>query len=406
MADIPISPDSGSLTITPTGVTILNALPMYFAKSLPALDVVGESIVGTKLGAAATLPMLVVTGAMQDIRLPMLTAAATLLPGNVTTPVQSTKSIPAVEATGTILRGSVYDGEASLPAFTLEASFGTFASVTLPQLTSTGTALNGRVSTAAVSLPRLTATGAAYSDGLLSAAASLPALTIAVEIDTGRVMEASITLKKLALAAAGYSGTVGTAAVSLPIFTMDGAGHGEYIGQASIELPMLQLVATLPLQTGLTETVSVFAMNTKNGALTNYDNFNFNSMTRFNGAELMANDSGIFAITGNLDESAIIEAYARTGITDFGTPNHKRVEYAYIGYRSDGEMRLKLIVDEHHEYEYQVYPRNYDDIHGNRLKLGRGAKGTYWQIEIGNVDGSNIEGDFLQLMAEPLSRKV
>src|SRR5574340_540061 len=270
MADIPISPDSGSLTITPTGVTILDALPMYFAKSLPALDVVGESIVGSKYASGITPPMLVVTGAMQDIRLPMLTAAATLLPGNVTTPVQSTKSIPAVEATGTILRGSVYDGEASLPAFTLEASFGTFASVTLPQLTSTGTALNGRVSTAAVSLPRLTATGAAYSEGLLSAAANLPALTIAVEIDTGRVMEASITLKKLALAAAGYSGTVGTATVSLPIFSMGAVGHGEYIGQASIELPMLQLVATLPLQTGIAAAVTVFAMNTKTGARTNY----------------------------------------------------------------------------------------------------------------------------------------
>lgn len=406
MADIPISPDSGSLTITPTGVTILDALPMYFAKSLPALDAVGESIVGSKYASGITLPMLVVTGATQDIRLPMLTAAATLLPGEVTGPVQAKKYLPALTVTGTILGGSAYDVEASLPVFTLEASFGTFASVTLPQFTSTGAALNGRVATAAVSLPRITATGAAYSEGLLSAAASLPALTIAVEIDAGRVMEASITLKKIALAAAGYSGTVGTASVSLPIFTVDGAGHGEYIGQASIELPMLQLVATLPLQTVLTETVSVFAMNTKTGALTNYDNFSFNSMTRFNGVELMANSSGIFAITGNLDESAIIEAYARTGITDFGTPNHKRVEYAYIGYRSDGEMRLKLIVDEHHEYEYQVYPRNYDDIHGNRLKLGRGAKGTYWQIEIGNVDGSNLEGDFLQLMAEPLSRKV
>lgn len=406
MADIPISPDSGALTITPSGVSILNALPMYFNKSLPALDVVGESVVGPKLGAAITLPMLVVVGATQDLRMPMLTVEATVLRGNVTGPVQATKPIPALVVSGAVLGGSAYAVAATLPALTVSAGFGTSANIVLPRVATSGAMLTGAVATAAVSLPRLTAAGAAYGEGLLSAAASLPALTIAVEIDTGRVMEASITLKKLALAAAGYSGTVGTAAVSLPIFTMDGAGHGEYIGQASIELPMLQLVATLPLQTGLTETVSVFAMNTKNGALTNYDNFSFNSMTRFNGVELMANSNGIFAITGNLDESAIIEAYARTGITDFGTPNHKRVEYAYIGYRSDGEMRLKLIVDEHHEYEYQVYPRNYDDIHGNRLKLGRGAKGTYWQIEIGNVDGSNLEGDFLQLMAEPLSRKV
>lgn len=387
MADFPFSPSAASGSITGN-----NALIFYGPKE--------------PMAAAITLPMFVASGATQDIRLPMLTAAASIIPGNSTGPVQAKKYIPAMTVAGTILRGSVYDGVASLPALALEASFGTFVSVSLPRLTSAGTALNGRVSTAAVSLPRIVVTGAVYGDGLLSAAASLPALTIAVEIDAGRVAEASITLKKIALAAAGYSGTVGTATVSLPIFTMDGAGHGEYIGQASIELPMLQLVATLPVQTGLTETVSVFAMNTKNGALTNYDNFSFNSMTRFNGLELMANSSGIFAITGNLDESAIIDAYARTGITDFGTPNHKRVDYAYIGYRSDGEMRLKLIVDEHHEYEYQVYPRNYDDIHGNRLKLGRGAKGTYWQIEIGNVDGSNIEGDFLQLMAEPLSRKV
>lgn len=387
MADFPFSPSPASLSAT-------TADPVAFYGPKDPME------------AALTLPMLVAWGATQDLRMPMLTAEAVLVPGNVTGPVQTKKYMPALVVSGTVLGGSAYDGAAELPALTVVASFGTSANVVLPKLTTSGSILNGRVATAAVSMPRISATGEAYSDGLLSAAVSLPALTIAVQIDAGSAMSAAITLKKLALAASGYSGTAGSGAISLPIFTMDGEAYGEYIGQASIELPMLQLVATLPLETGLTETVTVFAMNAKNSALSNYDNFSFNSMTRFNGVELMANSSGIFAISGNLDESAIIDAYARLGVTDFGTNKHKRVEDAYIGYRADGEMRLKVIVDEHHEYEYQVYPRNYDDIHGNREKLGRGAKGTYWQVEVGNVDGSDFELDFLQLMAQPLTRKV
>lgn len=382
MADIPIAVDPGSISITGA------------APNVGTISMIGQG----------SLPMLVVTGHVNNLYLPMLAMEATAVSGNVAS--AGFANLPPLTSEGTIRSGSVYSGSMSLPVITLVADFGAAANVYLPRLTASGTILSGQRAVASVSLPRIAASGAIRSDGLLSADVNLPALTMSVDVLAGRAMEASITLKKLVLAATGLSGTVSTASISLPVFTLDGDIYGEYLFQANIELPMLQLVATMPAQTGITENTTVFAMNAKTAALSNYDNFDFNSMARFNGVDLMANSSGIFAISGNLDGSAIIDAYARLGVTDFGISNHKRVEDAYIGYRADGEMRLKLIVDEHHEYEYQVYPRNYDDIHGNRLKLGRGAKGTYWQTEVGNVDGSDFEIDFLQLVAQPLARKV
>ena len=164
------------------------------------------------------------------------------------------------------------------------------------------------------------------------------------------------------------------------------------------------LVATVADR--VTANTTVYAMNAKHTGLTEYTNFAFNSAAVFDGATLVANASGIFALGGDVDDAAIIDAYARLGISDFGTLAHKRVDMAYVGYRSDGVLRLRVITDEQESYDYTLATRDGDSLHGNRLKLGRGMRGTYWQAEVGNVAGADFEIDTLQLMAQPLSRKV
>ncbi|MCK5611056.1 hypothetical protein KAR91_54790, partial [Candidatus Pacearchaeota archaeon] len=45
-------------------------------------------------------------------------------------------------------------------------------------------------------------------------------------------------------------------------------------------------------------------MNTENNAVTEYSNFDFNSMCEFNGVYLGGNSNGIFQMTGDTDYAA------------------------------------------------------------------------------------------------------
>lgn len=359
-------------------------------------------LLGTPMSGAFSLPKLTVTGGMQNLVLPILTATGEILPGNVTKIV--TLDLPGLTATATILNGSVYAGDVALPMLSVTADFGINADLRLPQLTTSGSILSGNTLRAASSLPALAVAANLVSDGLAAVDASLPGLTLAADILGGGSMSAAVSLPRLALAISGYSGSVSTASVSLPAFEVSGEIWGEYIGQAAIELPMLTLVATFADKT--TTTTTAFVMNTKTGALTQYSNFNYNSATNFNGVDLVASSAGIFALAGDLDGAALIDAYARLGTTDFGTAVHKRVEAAYLGYRSNGGMRLRVITDEQETYDYILASNDVNSIHGNRVKMGQGMKGTYWQVEVGNVGGASFEIDSLHMVAKPLSRKV
>jgi hypothetical protein len=345
--------------------------------------------------------MLTVVGGFQNLVLPMLTATGEILNGNV---INASLRLPDLTVSATVLNGPILTADLTLPMLTVSADFGISAALQLPKLKVSGSILSGNVLRANISLPRLTATGSMVSDGILSAAISLPRLTLSANILAGGTMSVAVMLPRLALAATGYTGTVSTASISLPMLEVSGEIWGEYILQAAIELPMLTLSATFAERVA-TETTT-FVMQAATVALTQYNNFNFNSAARFNGVDLVAGPTGIFALGGARDDAALIDATVRLGVTDFGTAKLKRVNMVYLGYRSDGSMRLRVIVDEQDAYDYAVETRDTNSIHGNRIPVGKGMRGTYWQTELGNVAGADFDLDYLQLMALPLSRKI
>jgi len=139
--------------------------------------------------------------------------------------------------------------------------------------------------------------------------------------------------------------------------------------------------------------------------MTQYTNFAFNSYARLNGAALGANDSGIYVLTGTDDAGTAIAARARTGVTDFGVSNLKRVIEAYFGIRNDGAMVVKTITDEGKERWYEMRQTN-AGIHRSRCKLGRGVQANYWQFELLNKDGDDFELDSISLTPIVLTRKL
>lgn len=145
--------------------------------------------------------------------------------------------------------------------------------------------------------------------------------------------------------------------------------------------------------------------NTRINAVTQYQDFDFNSMTVFNDQIIGANDSGIFTHTGDKDNGANIEAYAKPILTDFGSEFQKRIRAAYIGYQADGQIKLTVEDDEGNSRSYQLHAIDKSSQHGNKLPVGRDGKGRYWQFKVENVNGSDFTVDNLSVEAIILSTK-
>lgn len=318
------------------------------------------------------------------------------------TPIESTStaelSVPLPTLEASCDRGLVF------PKPTLEAScVGGGVSwadleVAIPTLSATG--LTGSVSTAAIEIPKPTL--AAYGPTVVSL--TVPAPLLSATCLAGSLSTLDVTLKQIALAAEGYAGTVSTVSLTLPLVELDSASYAPSVSTAELTIPLLTLTATA--QGPERDVQTVLVMNADTNALTTYSNFDFNSFAEFNGVFLGASSSGIYALGGDFDQAAVIAATAKLGLTDFGSEQLKRVETAYVGYTTDGSLTLKVTADEGTEYSYTLERRQTDRIHQSRVKVGKGMKGRYYQAELVNVNGADFELDDLQLISQPMRRKI
>lgn len=126
-----------------------------------------------------------------------------------------------------------------------------------------------------------------------------------------------------------------------------------------------------------------------------YANYNFNSMCKFNGYYLGANESGIFMLdSGDLDNTAQIEAFFELVTSDYGVPNQKRWRTMYIGYETEGNLTLIVKDDDNNERQYTLEPIFAGlEQHSGKVSIGRDGKGRYWMVRIENVNGVDFSVD-------------
>lgn len=138
-----------------------------------------------------------------------------------------------------------------------------------------------------------------------------------------------------------------------------------------------------------------------------YANYNFNSMCKFNGVYLGANESGIFVLdSGDRDDTTQIEAFFELATSDFGVANQKRWRSMYIGYKTEGDLILTVTDDQDNERVYDLNPIFADlSSHGQKVAVGRDGKGRYWMLRIDNVGGVDFSVDRILGIPVILGRK-
>lgn len=151
------------------------------------------------------------------------------------------------------------------------------------------------------------------------------------------------------------------------------------------------------------------AMNTDTRGITEYDNYQYNSLASFNGALYGAGAAGLYRLDGpDGDES--VDAYLRTALLRLGGGKQARVNSAYLGYRSNGTLQLKVITTGNTgskvAHVYQLAEQPADSSRAGRIKVGRGLKSVYWAFELANIAGADFDLDVLQVHPLILDRRL
>ena len=224
-----------------------------------------------------------------------------------------------------------------------------------------------------------------------------------------------------------------TSVLTLPAWTGDGSAGRATAGVSELVLPgwtgpatgaslagasIVVLPAWLALGLGETEDLTLpaagaaardgvsYAMHSQTFALVQDSNNRFNSYARLGEVILAANDDGLFVLgAAATDNGTAIDARLVYPLPDEAAAL-KRCAALVVGYRADGDLRLTVQVDGGDSHEYVLEAVGSAACHPNRVKVGRGLKGRYWQHTLENIGGAGFALDALHVDWDELTRRV
>lgn len=154
------------------------------------------------------------------------------------------------------------------------------------------------------------------------------------------------------------------------------------------------------------ETYTGWVMNTANGAASEYQGLNFNSLCKIGNRYFGASDTGIHEIAGNDDDGTSIATYVQSGLIDFGTALEKSIPVAYLGADIDGRVALGVSVSEKSVVSTYWYEANRElaAINNVKVPIGKGLSGRYWKFGI--ASDALSEFDAVTVIPVTLKRRV
>ena len=147
-------------------------------------------------------------------------------------------------------------------------------------------------------------------------------------------------------------------------------------------------------------------MNRRSRATTQFSNFDFNSMVRFQGKTLGATTSGISIIgEDNTDAGAGIDAFTEFPLSELGTEQQKRIRRVYIGGEFEGN-RIKVTIKNDEGNSRSYFASSSTENQRNAYaSIGRDGKGRYWSTRLENVSGEDFSIDAVTLVIVKLGKK-
>jgi len=369
--------DNGSST------SLRQPLSYDHGSSYPVLTIISSAPGTTTSEGDGTLPTPTILASSDGVveSLPLLT----LVNCYVDVPHSDVdESLPIFTISATAVQSTVIAGDCTLPVFTMSSLTGyqtdSELEVDLPLPTASASSLTGEVHEGDCDVPFFTISATLLAGGISQGVASLPIFTfVGKTINTGTVSE------------------------SVPVLTISAYAHGPLLHTLDETLPLLQIVANLVQQS---TAFRCYVLNTENSAITEYDNFPFNSFCTFKGKHLAAGSNGITLLEGNKDNSTDIKAYLNVGNNDFDLPNIKKVTDAYLSMKGDGSYYLTVTSDDGTPHDYLLTATTGGKIKNLKTNVGKGKKGRFFELELSNIAGADFELYDMVLNVELLKRNI
>lgn len=148
-------------------------------------------------------------------------------------------------------------------------------------------------------------------------------------------------------------------------------------------------------------------LNLKGGQLSQWANYNFNSMAKVGDTYVGAGEDGLFTLNSSQDDDGTpIEAFFELPDSDWGIASQKRIRSMYVGYEANGNLLLTVKDDNGNERNYTLAPNHAaNQQHSAKVPGARDGKGRYWMIRIDNVNGADFSIDDIRVIPIILNRK-
>ena len=152
-------------------------------------------------------------------------------------------------------------------------------------------------------------------------------------------------------------------------------------------------------------TYSGWVLNPALFAVTEYTNYNFNSLTKFQNRYFGANTTGLYEFTGAKDDQNFIQVKLETPAYDLKTSNVKQVPTMYLGVGQDNTLIIKVAVDRNNAAYYRL-PLPSRELRTQTIKLGKGLVGKYFQFEVITENVTEFKLDSFEFYPIQFGRKL
>lgn len=154
---------------------------------------------------------------------------------------------------------------------------------------------------------------------------------------------------------------------------------------------------------------TTWAINTRTGAVSEYQNFAFNSFCQIGVNYYGANANGLFLINNNTDNGENIIADLKSGLLSIGGSRFTQLDQIYLGIDTNSTGRdwvLKLITPNNLQpdkiFTYYFAPKG---LQTTRVNVGKGFRTRYMQWEL-VVPGQDFDLDNIEFVPVIAKRRV
>jgi hypothetical protein len=297
----------------------------------------------------------------------------------------------------------------SFPSLLFNAYGGGYIIRNFPSLLFSATGILSPAAALKVSFPALQFTAIATQNALASINSTIPALQFSASGIISSIISLSATLPSLIFKATGLVGDSARITGSFPSLKFTATAYWTGNNTIDIDIPCILFNAlahnSVILDADGRKITGGLAlvMNTRNLSMTEYDNYGYNSLFEFNDKIFGTTSTGIHELTGDTDNGSPVSWHFKIGKIDLEKNVKTKARVVWLSYRPSGDLML-TIDDGENQYEYDV--ESYKQIdNAVRIKIGKGLRNRFIQMELRNVNGESVIFDHLRLFSDPTKKK-